>query len=424
MTDSLRLAVRHGLRKGSGRAGSARSEGTADNELMASGGVDFGWPFQPVLSHLAAPLDRVAVVIYDQTMTTDQQAVDGRRIVVAVAAAIEPEWVAAIRAVDARLDVRHEPQLVPPPRFPGDLHGTGGFQRTQDQEIRWRRMLAGAEVVLGWPKDTAQGLAELVRTNTRLRWVQSTTDEAAGLVQSAGLTAQELDRVHITGVNGIQAAPLAEFAMFGLLAFAKQLSRLLTDSRWRHWAQYPMGELAGQRMLIVGLGPAGAEVARLGTAFGMHVSAVTRTGNGQAPNVEQLRPARFLGDLLPVSHAVVLALPLTGKTRGLIGTGAISRMRTDAVLVNIGHGAVLDERALIKGLEHGQPAAAVLNAVATEPLPPESALWSMPNVLISPHTAAVSARGNERLTAVFTANLRRYLDGDELSGLVEPVPHC
>lgn len=114
-----------------------------------------------------------------------------------------------------------------------------------------------------------------------------------------------------------------------------------------------MSELAGQTLLVLGLGTAGAEVARLGKAFGMRVLAVTRTGNGQAPNVDQLRPARFLGDLLPVSHAVVQALPLTGKTKGLMGSGAMSRMRADAVLVNIGHGAVIDEEALVNGLAQG-----------------------------------------------------------------------
>ncbi|WP_170133305.1 NAD(P)-dependent oxidoreductase [Arthrobacter livingstonensis] len=355
-------------------------------------------------------------------MTTNQEALSERRIVVAVAAAIEPQWVAAIKGVDDRLDVRHEPQLVPPPRFLGDHRGSDGFQRPQDQEVRWWRMLAEAEVVLGVPGDTTQCLADLVRTNTGLRWVQATAGGAAGLVRAAGLTAAELDRVQITGADVVHTGPLAEFAMFGLLAFAKQLPRLLSDSRWRHWEQYPMTELAGPTLLIVGLGPAGAEVARLGKAFGMHVLAVTRTGNGRAPDVDQLRPARVLGDLLPVSHSVVLALTLTGKTKGLIGTEAFSRMRADAVLVNIGHGGVIDEKALIKGLEHGQPAAAVLDAFAAEPLPPESALWSMPNVLLSPHTAAVSGRGNERLTAVFTANLRRYLDGDQLSGPVRSAP--
>ncbi|MFQ4150003.1 NAD(P)-dependent oxidoreductase [Arthrobacter sp. LAPM80] len=352
-------------------------------------------------------------------MTTDQEMVGRRRIVVAVAAAIEPGWVSAIRAVDYRLNVRYEPRLLPAPGFPGHGKRTGGFQWSRDHESQWRAMLAEAEIVLGWPQDNAGDLVDLVRTNTGLRWVQATVGGVGVLVAAAGLTVQELDRVRIAGVDGIQAGPLAEFAMFAVPAFAKGLPPLRSDSRG-HSGQFPMAELAGQTLLVLRLGPAGAEVARLGKAFGMHVLAITRTGNGRAPNVDRLRPARFLGDMLAVSHAVVLALPLTGKTRGLIGAGAISRMRADAVLVNIGHGTVIDEQALVKGLGDGQPAATVLDAFAAGTLPPESPLPSLPNVLISPHAAAVSRRGNERLIASFTANLRRYLDGEKLVGLLRP----
>ncbi|MBG0739542.1 D-2-hydroxyacid dehydrogenase [Paeniglutamicibacter antarcticus] len=364
----------------------------------------------------------MAGFIYDEMVTTDQEMVGGRRIVVAVATTIEPGWVAAIKAVDDRLDVRYEPQLVPAPRFPGHDSGTGAIQRTRDHDFHWPTTLAEAEIILGWPQNTAEGLADLVRSNTGLRWVQATVSGPGGLVQAAGLTAQELDRLQITGVDGIQAGPRAEFAIFALLAFAQGLAPLRSASLG-HSEQSAMAELAGQTLLVLGLGPAGAEVARLGKAFGMHVLAVTRTGNGRAPNVDQLRPARFLGDMLPVSPAVVLALPLTEKTTGLIGDSAISRMRADAVLVNIGHGAVIDERALVTGLEHGQPAAAVLDAFAAETLPSQSVLRSLPNVLISPRAASVSRSGNERLIAAFTANLRRYLDGEELVGLLRPSLH-
>lgn len=150
----------------------------------------------------------------------------------------------------------------------------------------------------------------------------------------------------------------------------------------------------------------------------MHVSWVNRTGRGTAPGVETIRPPRFLGDLLPTAHAVVMTLPLTEKNTGMIGTQQISRMRADAVLVNVGGGGVVDEQALIRGLEHGQPAAAVLDVFATEPLAPESLLWQMPNVLISPHTAALSSHENERIVALFLENLRRYLRRGDLLGRI------
>ena len=356
--------------------------------------------------------------IYAEVVTTDRKMVDSRRIVVAVAAAIEPRWVAAIKAVDDRLDVRYEPQLLPAAGFPRPGSGIGGPHQTLEHEFRWKKTLAEAEVVLGWPQNTPEGLADLVRNNTGLRWVQATVGDAAGRVGAAGLSAKERDRLQITGFESILSGQRAAFAMFALLAFTQGLPPLGYPSLG-HSAQPEMAELAGQSLLVVGLGPTGAEVARLGKAFGMHVLAVTRTGNGQAPNVDQLRPARFLGDLLPVSHALVLASPLTEKTRGMIGAGAMSRMRADSVLVNIGHGAVIDEHALVKGLELGQPAAAVLDASAANTLSSGSALRSLSNVFIGPPAAAFSRYGNERLIAVFTKNRRKYLAGDELVDLLE-----
>lgn len=177
-----------------------------------------------------------------------------------------------------------------------------------------------------------------------------------------------------------------------------------------------MSGLAGKTLLVIGLGSIGTEVDRLGQAFGMHVSGVNRTGRGTGPGVETIRPPRFLGDLLPTGHTVVLTLPLVEQTVGMIGAGQISRMRADAVLVNGGGGGVVDEQALIRRLEQGQPAAAVLDVFATEPLAPESPLWRMPNVLISSHTAALSQHENERIVSLFIGNLRRYLGGDELLG--------
>jgi phosphoglycerate dehydrogenase-like enzyme len=344
-----------------------------------------------------------------------------RRVVVAIAAPLSPELAARIRVADDRLDVRYQPELLSPHQPPRGQGQPGGFHRTQAQETRWQEMLNEAEIVFGLPEGSPAVLADLVRTNRGLRWVQANTEGADELVRSAGLGAEELERVRITNAPGVHAVPLAEFAIFGVLAFAKQLPHLLADTQLRHWDHYPMNEIAGQTLLVIGLGPVGAEVARLGKAFGMTVSGVNRTGHGTVPGVEAIRPPRFLADLLPTAHAVVITLPLTEQTRGLIDAQAISRMRSDAVLVNVGHGSVVNEQALIDGLAKGQPAAAVLDVFATEPLPAESPLWHMPNVLISPHTAALSVRGNERIITLFTENLRRYLRGDDLLGLIEPA---
>ena len=345
----------------------------------------------------------------------------GRRVVVVIATPLEAELVALIEAVDDRVDVRYEPDLLPPPRFPCDHRGIRGFRRTEKQESRWRAMLAQAEVLFGLPGDTAQGLAEAVRASAGLRWVQATAGGAGEQVRAAGLTEADLARVTITSAYGVHAGPLAEFAMFGLLAFARGLPRLLAGTQARRWEHYPVAELAGRTLLVVGLGSVGREVARLATAFGMHVIAINRTGRADVAGVDEVRPPRFLADLLPVAHAVVVTLPLTGQTRDLIDAAAFTRMRTGAVLVNVGSGGVIDEQALARALQDGRLAGAALDVFATEPLPAGSPLWQLPNVLISPHTAALSVHENERIAALFTENLRRYLRGDQMLGRVHPT---
>ncbi len=178
----------------------------------------------------------------------------GERVVVAVATPLEAELVASIEAVDDRLDVRYHPDLLPPLRFPGDHRGVASFHRPPEQEDRWRTMLAEAEVLFGLPADSPEGLAEAVRANTGLRWVQATAGGAGEQVRAAGLTAEELARVAITRAGGVHVGPLAEFALFGLLAFTKGLPRLLADKQARRWDHYPSAELAGATVLIVGLG--------------------------------------------------------------------------------------------------------------------------------------------------------------------------
>lgn len=191
------------------------------------------------------------------------------RVVVVVATPLEPELVALIEAVDGRLDVRYQPDLLAPLRFPCDHRGVDSFRRTVEQEDRWQAMLGQAEVLFGIPGDAPEGLAEAIRSITGLRWVQATAGGAGEQVGAAGLTGEELARVAITKAGNVHVGPLAEFAIFGLLAFTKGLPRLLADKAARRWDHYPMAELAGATVVVVGLGGVGTEVARLAKALGM-----------------------------------------------------------------------------------------------------------------------------------------------------------
>ncbi len=339
---------------------------------------------------------------------------------VAIAVPLQPELIEPIEAVDSRIEVAYEPDLLPPARFPNDHRGVDGFRRTTEDERRWWDMLGTAEVLFGIPGDSPEGLSRAMRACPGLRWVQATVAGAGEQVGGAELTAGELDRVIVTSAAGVHAGPLAEFALFGLLAFAKGLPRLLADQRAHRWNHYAMDELSGRTVVIVGLGQIGGEVARLAAAFGMRVIGLNRTGAGHYPHVDELVSIDALGDRLSEADAIVISLPLTDATRGLIDAAAIARIKPGATLVNIGRGAVVDEPALIAALRVGRLGGAALDVFANEPLDADSALWDLPNVLVSPHTAALSLRENERIVALFAENLRRYVRGDDLLNRVDP----
>jgi phosphoglycerate dehydrogenase-like enzyme len=339
---------------------------------------------------------------------------------VTIAGPLEAELVESIRAVDPRVEVEYDPGLLPPARFPGDHRGVDGFRRSPEDERRWRETLAVAEVLFGIPGESPRGLADAVRASPGLRWVQATAAGAGEQVGAAQLTDEELARVIVTSGAGIHATPLAEFALFGMLAFAKDLPRMLADQRARRWGQYPVAELSGRTLVIVGLGQIGAEVARLAAAFGMRVVGLNRTGSGDHPYVAELDRIDALGDRLPEADAVVISLPLTPQTTGLLDATAIARIKPGAMLVNVGRGGVLDEPALIDALCSGRLAGAALDVFATEPLAADSPLWELPNVLVSPHTAGLSVYENERLVSLFVENLRRYLRGEDLLNRVDP----
>jgi phosphoglycerate dehydrogenase-like enzyme len=341
-------------------------------------------------------------------------------VVVAIATPLEAELVELVRSADPRLAVLYEPDLLPPTRFPGDHRGEAAFGRTAAQEDRWRAMLGSAEVFFGLPGDSGAGLAAAARIAPRLRWVQGTAAGAGEQVRAAALQADDLARITFTTSSGIHGSQLAEFAMLGVLAFNKDLPRLLRDKADRHWDHYPVRELAGQTMLIVGLGSIGEEIARRAKAFGMRVVGVNRSGATPSRDVDEMHGIDGLDDLLSAADAVVLALPSTHETARLLDARAIGLIRDGAVFVNVGRGSVVDEDALVAALESGRIRGAALDVFATEPLPPESPLWNLPNVLISPHTAALSIHENARIVELFCENLRRYLAGEQLLNRVDP----
>jgi phosphoglycerate dehydrogenase-like enzyme len=344
------------------------------------------------------------------------------RTQVLIASPLEAELAARIQDADPRAEVLYQPDLLPPARWAADHRGDPAFERDAGGEARWQALLDRAEVLLGIPGDSAEGLAEAVNGLPGLRWVHATSAGAGEQVRKAGLPPEALEQVAITTSSGVHAKPLAEFAVLGLLVVAKELPRLVEQQRARAWPEVhtPLRELSGQTLFLVGLGEIGREVARLGKALGMRTVGFRRTEGPPPDGVDEVHGPQRLTELAGQADAMVVSLPMTEQTAGLIDRATIERLPASCIFVNVGRGGVVDEPALIDALRDRRIAGAVLDVFATEPLPADSPLWTLPNVVVTPHAAALSARENERITELFSDNLRRYLDGRPLRNLVEP----
>lgn len=337
----------------------------------------------------------------------------GEPLDVVIATPLESELAARI---DELADVRlhYDPALLPPPRYPSDHRGDPDFARSPADESRWQAMLHGSEAMYGFPGDTPDGLAAVVHGCPRLRFVQATAAGAGEQVAAAGLSDEDLDRVAVSTASGVHGGPLAEFTILGLLSITRDIRRIQADQAAHRWVHYATPDLAGRRILVLGTGVIGADVARVAGALGMHTIGVNSAGGQPHPPFDELHRSSDLRRVAAGVFALVVTVPLTEQTRGMVDADVLGALADDAVVVNVGRGAVIDEPALIEALNSGKLAGAALDVTAEEPLPASSPLWTMPSVLLSPHTAALSPQENERIVALFIDNLARLSDGRDL----------
>ena len=218
--------------------------------------------------------------------------------------------------------------------------------------------------------------------------------------------------VRLTTSSGASAVPIAHTVMLYLLALSRDLPRWLDAQRRRAWEPHEVVDLQGRVLGVVGLGPIGLEVARLGAAFGMRTIGLRRTPRGDEPC--ETWPLARLRELLGLADAVVLALPLGPDTRRILDAEAIAAMKPGALLVNVGRGELVDETALTAALASGALGGAGLDVFEREPLPPESALWAHPRVLVTPHSSGHSPGNAIRAEEIFLENLARWTRGETL----------
>lgn len=264
--------------------------------------------------------------------------------------------------------------------------------------------------------------AEQLKDGKKLKWIHST---AAGVAQ---LMYPELrdSEILITNPSGIFSVPMAEHVIGLLLALARNFPDAVRQQDRARWSQQELWdkpqhltELNGKVLLIVGYGSIGREVAKRAKALEMRVWGVTRSGKGDRAHTEKIFAAAHLEEALPDADYVLIAAPETAETKHVIGAAQIAKMKRGARLINVGRGSLLDEAALLRALENGTLGGAALDVVQTEPLPPESPLWRAPNLMLTPHTSAVSDRLWERETALLMELLERWFDGRELFNRVD-----
>ncbi len=231
--------------------------------------------------------------------------------------------------------------------------------------------------------------------------------------------------VRLTTSSGSTAAPIAQTAITGLLMLARNFPRWLAAQREKRWdpmrvPDFPR-DLVGQTALIYGLGSIGREIARLAQALGLKVIGIRRSPQQPGDPVDELHAPSQLPDLLPRADWLILASPLTAETRGLINANLLARLPQGARIINIARGEIIDEPALINALQAGHLGGAYLDVFQKEPLPADSLLWNLPNVLISPHNSAAAQGNDERVYQMFISNLGHWHRHEALSNEVRSI---
>jgi phosphoglycerate dehydrogenase-like enzyme len=248
----------------------------------------------------------------------------------------------------------------------------------------------------------------------RLRYIQAI---GAGTDQfpKAALQARG---IRLASARGVNARAVSEHAMALILALARRLPEARDNQArhlWRGMIGDPAGredELPGKTLVIVGLGDIGGRLARLAKAFDMQVVGVRRNPAAGPGAADRVVATGTLGEVLPQADFVALTCPLTPETEKLIDAAALARLRPSAYLVNVARGRVVDEAALIAALRQGGIAGAALDVTVEEPLPANSPLWDMPNVLLTPHTAGETRRYEDNVLDILCDNLARLWGGD------------
>ena len=280
------------------------------------------------------------------------------------------------------------------------------------QEYVARELLAAdvfcghAKVPVDWDAVVAAG---------RLRWVQSS---AAGLDHCLTPSVVASDII-VTSASGVLADQVSEQCVALLLGLLRGLPTFFRQQQRREFVRRPNRDLHGSIVTIVGFGGVGRRVAEVLAPFRVRIRATDVFPLDRPEHVEQLLPPERLDELLPETDILILAAPLTPKTRGMVDRRVLGRLPKGSVLVNVARGGLMIEADLVAALASGHLWGAALDVTPAEPLPADSPLWEIPNLIITPHVGGQSRRRIDQMTDFFCENLRRYQAGEPLANLVD-----
>ncbi|HEX8968230.1 MAG TPA: D-2-hydroxyacid dehydrogenase [Chloroflexota bacterium] len=306
---------------------------------------------------------------------------------------------------------------------------TGPFPRDPERLAEIERRHAMQFVVPGLGEPTTPHMAEVdavygqltpeeFASSARLRWVQSPSAGVEWMWQVPGLADSD---VVVTNMRGAHAATIAEHTFAMLLAHTRALRGFEQRRTAHEWGRgdLVLGNIKGLTMGIVGFGNIGRAIARRATGFEMRVLAVDAEPVPPGEGVEEVWPLSRLNDLCREADVLVISAPITPTSRGMIGREQIRHLRRGAYLLQMSRGSITDEAALVDALEEGHLAGAGLDVTAVEPLPVGDPLWTAPNLIVTPHSSAMSGLTTELVWSILADNVGRFMRGEPLTNVVD-----
>lgn len=276
-------------------------------------------------------------------------------------------------------------------------------------------MAKKADIIYGWPPK------KFLKKCGNLKWLHLPTSGTEFYCDSS--LYKNPDKIILTNATGIFGQQLAEHALALLLALTRQIHRSIRNMSapvWHEWE--PLRDIYRSTVGIIGFGDIGKALAERLKPFGCKEIIGIKRVPGKCPDcLDRIAGTDALDEVIAISDYLILCLPGTQETAGIITRERIFSMKKNAILINVGRGTVIDQDALIDALKAGHIAGAGLDVVTPEPLPYDNPLWSMPNVIITPHTAYVSAYNLERRMQIFKDNFKRFLNGERMMNKVDLV---